>query len=113
MGEELALCFAEHGARLILSARNKERLEVWRTPKLSRLDSALAACAGYLNVLVHPIWHLDKCLGLDIFHQSSHMLTRTAGLCLCHGQCQRQLCASCGAWYNAEHRRVCAMMHSG
>jgi hypothetical protein len=28
LGEELALCFASHGAKLILSARNKERLEV-------------------------------------------------------------------------------------
>ena len=28
LGEELAICFASHGAKLILSARNRERLEV-------------------------------------------------------------------------------------
>ena len=28
LGEELAICFASHGAKLILSARNTERLEV-------------------------------------------------------------------------------------
>ena len=32
LGEELALCFASHGAKLILSARNKERLEVHYLP---------------------------------------------------------------------------------
>ena len=31
LGEELALCFASHGAKLILSARNRERLEVSAT----------------------------------------------------------------------------------
>ena len=32
LGEELALCFASHGAKLILSARNIERLEVHYLP---------------------------------------------------------------------------------
>ena len=32
LGEELALCFASHGAKLILSARNRERLEVHFLP---------------------------------------------------------------------------------
>ena len=46
LGEELALCFAEHGARLILSARNEQRLEVCchGTSMPSPLPPALAAC---------------------------------------------------------------------
>lgn len=43
LGEELALCFAKHGARLILTARNEERLGVSDIIILILLQSPLAA----------------------------------------------------------------------
>ena len=55
LGEELALCFASHGAKLILSARNRERLEVSAT-----------YCCCLPCAFVHPVCFAARQPGVSV-----------------------------------------------
>ncbi|CAL5222280.1 g4619 [Coccomyxa viridis] len=60
LGEELALCFASHGAKLILSARNRDRLE--------RVQAACMDREGCAGAMVLP---LDICSPTSQLHEAA------------------------------------------